>query len=158
MQQRPDAHPVAGAPWRDVTLFFQDEDPAIGSHKMPYSATVSGVVDAVHLHVLAPWSEQAQVFSVEGHTWPVEPGERGTTHVSSTALVGLDALDLELDGGAGGPPTPRARTPTATTASRTARPVCGGGSSSRSAETTQRSVGSGRRNVVETGARPTPSP
>ena len=29
----------------------------------------------MRIHVLAPWSEQAQVFSVEGHRWPLEPGE-----------------------------------------------------------------------------------
>jgi hypothetical protein len=140
-----DVHPATGTPWRDVALFFQDEDPSIGTHKMPYTVAVAGTVginyrnaplanrrdlehdpaslfradgpagmpatplikayagDAMRVHVLAPWSEQAQVFSIDGHTWPVEPGEKGTRHVSSTALVGLDALNLELDGGAGGP-------------------------------------------------------
>ena len=58
--------------------------------------------DAVRLHVLAPWSEQSQVFSVEGHEWPVEPGREGTTLVGSVKLGGTEALTLDLDGGAGG--------------------------------------------------------
>jgi Adenylate and Guanylate cyclase catalytic domain len=59
--------------------------------------------DSVRLHVLAPWSEQSHVFSVEGHRWPAEPGLRGTPLRSSSQLGALDALTLHLDGGAGGP-------------------------------------------------------
>ena len=59
--------------------------------------------DPVRVHVLAPWSEQSQVFSLEGHDWPVEPGREGTTMVSAVPLGGLDALTLRLEGGAGGP-------------------------------------------------------
>jgi FtsP/CotA-like multicopper oxidase with cupredoxin domain len=58
--------------------------------------------DPVRLHVLAATSEQAQVFSVEGHRWPVEPGLPGTSRPGSTHLGGLEALTLRLDGGAGG--------------------------------------------------------
>ncbi|MGQ0521205.1 MAG: multicopper oxidase domain-containing protein [Actinomycetota bacterium] len=59
--------------------------------------------DQVRVHVLAPWSEQSQVFSVEGHRWPVEPGRQGTSLVGSVKLGGMEALSLRLDGGAGGP-------------------------------------------------------
>jgi hypothetical protein len=59
--------------------------------------------DPVRLHVLAATSEQAQVFSVEGHRWPLEPGRPGTSRPSSVRLGGLEALTLRLDGGAGGP-------------------------------------------------------
>jgi FtsP/CotA-like multicopper oxidase with cupredoxin domain len=139
-----DVHPPTGKAWRDFTLFFQDDDASIGTHKMPYTVAVSGIVglnyraapladrlahdpdtagvfrpdgaagapetpmlearagDPVHLHVVSPASEQAQVFTVDGHTWPVTPGLPGTSHVSSTALVGTDALNLVLDHGAGG--------------------------------------------------------
>ena len=34
--------------------------------------------DPVRVNVLAPWSEQSQVFGLEGHTWPVEPGRAGS--------------------------------------------------------------------------------
>ena len=128
--------------WRN-SLFFQDEDAGIGTHRMPYSRDVDGVVglnyrvqplplgrrtnadtdrafrsaararpstpvlhaytgDAVRIHVLAPWSEQEQVFSLEGHAWPREPGRPGTDLVSSVAFGGLDALTLDVVGGAGG--------------------------------------------------------
>lgn len=59
--------------------------------------------DPVRVNVLAPWSEQSQVFSLEGHTWPEEPGRAGTTTVSEVPVGGLDAHTLRLDGGAGGP-------------------------------------------------------
>jgi hypothetical protein len=58
--------------------------------------------DPVHVHVLAPVSEQAQVFSVEGHRWPLEPGRAGTSRLSSVALGALEARSLRLEGGAGG--------------------------------------------------------
>ena len=59
--------------------------------------------DPVRLRVLAPWSEQSQVFAVEGHRWPVEATREGTPLVSAVKLGGLEALTLVLDGGAGGP-------------------------------------------------------
>lgn len=135
--------PVEGHPYRDFTLFLQDDDATLGTHRMPYLAGVSGVSalnyqhepladrldsdpdtallfrsdvhddpstplldtvvgDAVRIHVLVPWSEQAQVFSVEGHRWPFEPGRAGTTLLSSVTIGGLEAVTLHLDGGAGG--------------------------------------------------------
>jgi FtsP/CotA-like multicopper oxidase with cupredoxin domain len=129
---RVEVKPVHGAPYRDFTLFFQDEDESLGTHRMPYDTKVRGVVglnyqsarpgstpgdspdpptpvleayagDAVKMHVLAPWSEQSQVFSIEGHQWPTEPDRPGTNVVSSVTVGGLDALTLDLAGGAGGP-------------------------------------------------------
>ncbi|MEA2640415.1 MAG: hypothetical protein QOF51_1809, partial [Chloroflexota bacterium] len=58
--------------------------------------------DAVRIHVLAPYSEQAHVFSVEGHRWPQEPGRDGTNLLSSQQVGALEAVTLQLDGGAGG--------------------------------------------------------
>jgi hypothetical protein len=60
--------------------------------------------DAVRIHVLAPASEQAHVFSIEGHRWPFEPGRRGTPLVSSMQLGALEVLNLVLDAGSGGMP------------------------------------------------------
>ncbi len=130
--------PSAGAPYRDYTLFFQDEDSSIGTHRMPYTTAVAGVVgvnyqvappkgarlediraaaksqapvtplleafagEPVRLHVLAPWSEQAQVFSIEGHSWPQEPGREGTNMLSSVLLGGTEATTIDL-ASAGGP-------------------------------------------------------
>ena len=58
--------------------------------------------DRLKVHVVAPWSEQAQVFTIEGHDWPIEPGHAGTNIVGSTAVGGLEALTIEPRGGAGG--------------------------------------------------------
>ncbi len=136
-------YPHGAAPYRDFSLYMQDEDAGIGTHRMPYTTTVEGVVglnyasepiaprlsrnadpalvfssavhgdpatpllqafagEAVRMHVLMPWSEQAQVFSVEGHRWPLEPGRAGTPLISSLQVGGLEAVTLDLEGGAGG--------------------------------------------------------
>jgi hypothetical protein len=142
---RVDVHPPGEAtPYRDVTLFLQDEDEGIGNHKMPYTTSVEGPAainyataplgprlartadpaevlsldgrasrpstpvvdvregDAVRFHVLAPSSEQAQVFTVDGHRWRAPGSAETGPLVSSVTLAGLDVLDLDLDGGAGG--------------------------------------------------------
>ena len=87
---------------------------------MPYTSTVKGAVglnygrgetgpvidayagDPLRLHVLAPWSEQVQTFSLEGHHWPVEPAMDGSTLVSSIAIGGLEVITVAPEGGAGG--------------------------------------------------------
>ncbi len=58
--------------------------------------------DPLRLHVLAPVSEQAQVFSVDGHRWPVEPGRVGSTLVSSRLVGALETMTIRPIGGAGG--------------------------------------------------------
>lgn len=136
-------HPVEGKPFRDYTLFMQDEDPVIGTAVMPYTQQVQGIVglnyqaepfqkrldqnkdiskifwsdvhgdpttplieafagDAVKLHVIVPFSEQAHVFTVEGHEWQLEPGLLGTRVLSSIQVGGLEAISIQLQGGAGG--------------------------------------------------------
>ena len=114
-----------GRAYRDFTVFLQDGDQAIGTHRMPYTKKVDGVAaisygsaatdgvrpptleayagDPVLLHVVVPASEQSQVFSLDGHSWPVEDGTAGTTHVGSATVVGMQSMDVRLDGGAGGP-------------------------------------------------------
>jgi hypothetical protein len=118
---RADVVPPEGPAWRDFTLLFHDSDDSIGTHRMPYTNHVRGTAgvnyrrapdippldavagDPVRLHVVAPFSEQAQVFSLDGHRWPAEPGLAGTPLRSSQAVAGGEALTLRLDGGAGGP-------------------------------------------------------
>jgi hypothetical protein len=41
--RRVDVHPPTGRPYRDVSLFLQDDDAGIGTHRMPYGKAVSGV-------------------------------------------------------------------------------------------------------------------
>jgi FtsP/CotA-like multicopper oxidase with cupredoxin domain len=66
----------------------------------PLLEAVAG--DLVRIHLLVPWSEQAQVFSLEGHRWPFEPARSGSNRLSSLLVGGMEALTLVLDEGAGG--------------------------------------------------------
>lgn len=142
---RVDVRPPAGPAYRDFTLFLQDEDPVIGTHLMPYSEQVAGVVglnyrqaplagwsgpgasagggfrsaldgggpatplleafagDPVRLHILAPFSEQAHVFTLEGHQWLQEPAQPGSNRLSSVQVGALEAVTVAPLGGAGGP-------------------------------------------------------
>ena len=140
---RADVHPLDGPSYRDFALFMQDEDPVIGTHLMPYSHVVEGVVglnytfsplegtgepipdttlawsgdtyanpstpvmeayagDAMRIHVMVPFSEQNQVFSIEGHQWPLEPDMKGSDLLSSAQIGGVETLNIIIDGGAGG--------------------------------------------------------
>jgi FtsP/CotA-like multicopper oxidase with cupredoxin domain len=136
--------PSDGEPYRDYSLFLQDEDESIGTHRMPYTTEVSDTTainyqsapledrldadgelaspflssdargdpptplveayagESMLLRVIAPWSEQAQVFTIEGHEWPFEPGREGSDRLSSVQLGGAEAITLRPEGGAGG--------------------------------------------------------
>jgi hypothetical protein len=59
--------------------------------------------DPLRINVLAPVSEQAQGFALEGHRWPVEPGMAGSNIVGSAQIAGLASLVIYPVGGAGGP-------------------------------------------------------
>jgi hypothetical protein len=116
------------APYRDFTVFWQDEDESLGTHRMPYTTRVDGVVginyaraplergasledgpetplievdagERFTLRVVVPWSEQVQVFGLEGHAWPTEPGIEGGNVVSSQRLGGLEILTISAQAG-----------------------------------------------------------
>jgi hypothetical protein len=58
--------------------------------------------DAIRLHVLVPFSEQAHVFTLEGHQWRLETGQPGSDLVSSLQVGALEAITIQPLGGAGG--------------------------------------------------------
>ncbi|RLT35232.1 MAG: hypothetical protein DWI57_15780 [Chloroflexi bacterium] len=58
--------------------------------------------DPIRLHVLLPSSEQAHVFSLEGHRWQLQPGRLGSDLLDSVQMGGLEAVTLQPLGGAGG--------------------------------------------------------
>ncbi len=60
------------------------------------------VGEAVKIHVLVPFSEQAHVFTLEGHQWPLEPARPGSDRLSSIQVGGLEAITIVPIGGAGG--------------------------------------------------------
>lgn len=71
-----------------------------GDPATPLMEAVAG--DGVRIHVIAPFSEQAHVFTVEGHEWPFEPGRAGTDMLASVQVGGLEAITIHLAAGAGG--------------------------------------------------------
>lgn len=138
-----DVHPPSQPSYRDFALFIQDQDEVIGTHIMPYSEEVEGVLglnyhseplglrlslsedtsrvfsssvhgdpatplieavsgDPVKIHVLVPFSEQSHVFTLEGHSWPVEPGREGSDMLSALQAGALEAITIQPQGGAGG--------------------------------------------------------
>jgi hypothetical protein len=58
--------------------------------------------DAVRIHVLAPFSEQAHVFTLEGHEWALEPARSGSDVLSSIQVGALEAITIIPLHGAGG--------------------------------------------------------
>jgi hypothetical protein len=58
--------------------------------------------DAVRIHVLVPYGEQAHVFTLEGHQWPLEPGLARSDLLNSVQIGPLEAITLMPVQGAGG--------------------------------------------------------
>jgi FtsP/CotA-like multicopper oxidase with cupredoxin domain len=88
----------------------RDRDPAhrfmSAVHGDPATPLLRAFVgDPVHIHVLAPASEQGHVYGVEGHRyrWPPTPGGAGGSLRADQQIGALDVVTLMLDGGAGGP-------------------------------------------------------
>jgi len=53
--------------------------------------------------VLGAFSEQVQLFTVDGHEWPHEPYMQGADQVSTMEFGGSEVINAYLTGGAGGP-------------------------------------------------------
>ena len=56
----------------------------------------------MRLHVMVPYSEQAQVFSIEGHEWPLEPGLTGSNLLSAVQVGALEDITIVIESGVGG--------------------------------------------------------
>jgi hypothetical protein len=59
--------------------------------------------DPVAIHVLGAFSEQVQLFTIDGHEWPHEPYMQGADQVSTMEFGGSEVINAYLTGGAGGP-------------------------------------------------------
>src|SRR5579863_733017 len=59
--------------------------------------------DPVRLHVFGAFNEQNQIFSLEGHEFPLKPNMEGSDLLSSEEFGGSENLDVFLKEGAGGP-------------------------------------------------------
>ena len=83
---------------QDTSRVFSSE--VHGDPATPIMEAFAG--DSVKVHVLVPFSEQAQVFTLEGHQWPLEPARSGSDLLSSILVGGLEAISIEPVYGAGG--------------------------------------------------------
>jgi len=131
--------------YRDVSLYFQDEDNIIGTAFMPYIQQIAGLAgvnyriepwmyreengcelgtmftpcvagqsdpetptilahagDPVRIHVFGAFNEQNQMFSLEGHQWPLDVNMAGADLLSSEEFGSSENLDVFLRT-AGGP-------------------------------------------------------
>ena len=74
---RVDVQPISGPGYRDFTIFIQDEDEVIGTHIMPYSEEVEGVVALNYqLEPLNPRAQPPGRFLSSVQCWsPRRPGD-----------------------------------------------------------------------------------
>jgi FtsP/CotA-like multicopper oxidase with cupredoxin domain len=83
---------------KDTSAVFHSE-----VHQDPATPLLEAFVgDAVKIHLLVPYGEQAHVFTLEGHQWPLEPGRANSDLLSSFQAGPLEVLTIEPVGGAGG--------------------------------------------------------
>jgi len=111
MPYRRGARGATGLSYRSAPLrprLERDPDPSAVFRSTVHGDPATPVLtaregDALRLHVVTPVSEQARVFGLEGHRWPVEPERKGTTLVASTLLGALEAVTVQPQGGVGPP-------------------------------------------------------
>ena len=78
--------------------------PCVVGESEPVTPTVMAHAgDPVRLHVFGAFNEQNQVFSLEGHEWPLKPNMVGADMLSSSEFGSSENLDVFLKEGAGGP-------------------------------------------------------
>lgn len=84
------AEPLAArrTPGGDPSSLYRSD--AHGEPATPLLRAYSG--DPLRIHVLVPHGEQAHVFSLEAHRWPLVPGMPGSTLLSSLGIGPLQAI------------------------------------------------------------------
>src|SRR5262249_56137641 len=58
--------------------------------------------DPMRFRVAAPASENVHTFTLEGHSWPIEPFISGAQQLSNRLVMSGEAFDAFVTGGAGG--------------------------------------------------------
>jgi FtsP/CotA-like multicopper oxidase with cupredoxin domain len=104
---------LTGVNYRAEPWIFREENGCdLGNMFTPCVAAQSELVtptimthagDQVRLHVFGAFNEQNQVFSLEGHEWPLKPNMEGADMMSSSEFGSSQNLDVLLKDGAGGP-------------------------------------------------------
>ena len=59
--------------------------------------------DQVRIRVFGAFNEQNQIFTLEGHEWPLKPNMVGADMLSSLQFGSSEFLDVYIKEGAGGP-------------------------------------------------------
>jgi hypothetical protein len=78
--------------------------PCVTGQADPATPTIlSHAGDPVRIHVFGSFNEQNQVFSLEGHEWPLKPEMVGADMLSSLQFGSSENLDVFIKQGAGGP-------------------------------------------------------
>jgi hypothetical protein len=82
----------------DPTLIFNST-----AHGDPRQVVRAHAGDPFVFRVAEPWGEQAHVFSVEGHVFPLEPAMPGSEEVSARYLLPGYSLSAVITNGVGDP-------------------------------------------------------
>jgi uncharacterized cupredoxin-like copper-binding protein len=104
---------LTGVNYRSEPWMYREEQgcemglmftPCVAADADPATPTITAHAgDQVRLHVFGAFNEQNQVFSIEGHQWPLKPDMVGADLMSSSEFGGSQNLDVYIKDGAGGP-------------------------------------------------------
>jgi len=76
----------------------------VTDEREPVTPTIAAHAgDPVRIHVFGAFDEQNQIFSLEGHEFPLKPNMVGADMQSSEEFGGSENLDIYIQEGAGGP-------------------------------------------------------
>ncbi|MDQ3915653.1 MAG: hypothetical protein M3323_10050 [Actinomycetota bacterium] len=69
----------------------------------PTTLTRAYAGDPVRFRVAVPASQNVHAFSIDGHSWPLEPQMTGSEVIYARTVTSGETIDARLVGGAGGP-------------------------------------------------------
>ncbi|MCG3116386.1 MAG: multicopper oxidase domain-containing protein [Candidatus Manganitrophus sp. SA1] len=104
---------LTGVNYRNEPWMYREEQgceiglmftPCVAGESDPATPTITAHAgDPVRIHVFGAFNEQNQVFSIEGHEWPLKPDMEGADLLSSSEFGSSQNLDVFIKQGAGGP-------------------------------------------------------
>ena len=78
--------------------------PCVTAGEDPATPTITAHAgDPVRIHVFGAFNEQNQIFSLEGHEWPLKPDMVGADMLSSEEFGSGEYVEAYIKEGAGGP-------------------------------------------------------
>jgi FtsP/CotA-like multicopper oxidase with cupredoxin domain len=104
---------LTGVNYRSEPWLYREENgcdlgnmftPCVTGESDPVTPTIMAQAgDPVRIHVFGAFNEQNQIFSLEGHEWPLKPNMEGADMLSSSEFGSSENIDVFLKEGAGGP-------------------------------------------------------